>query len=546
MAKVSARKTHHHSGWDDGDLDTDKPFNVKVSLPRESPDKSAKLGWLKRPTLFPGSGGGARKSQAPLRDTRAGSPGSRATSPGGHRAPSPSPRPPSVASTASRPMRGTGPSAASSASSASGDSMPGVRFRGDVSVRQVSPDDSKSRADMTEQLEELRREVKGLHEAFNSLKKEHGELRGELRQGKMSMPSGLGLPVEAVSTGKGGGKQGSARKSTAPSSKDPGGYGPSSYAMLPSGDGSAAPAAPQDSMVQEDPGFFGGILETCGFTSGGKRALTDAPSASAADQQSLASPGQRFREESMRPQAPGSRGIDVEAPLHAAARMEVGGSSSSVSAGRPAAAQRDLSPHIRETPMEGRSNVPGGARKTGFYDQSSPAFGSGGSGHASPHSSSRSGSAQDDGAVESGLPRFGAHATSEASALGQPTATILTKSVGFDDSAMQRPPAVSPLGSSIDSSSTAQRPAWKSPQVGGPLVLPFPEMDDTESESFSPGLGARPVSPSMEAPSSSRPGVPRLVLPTSASAGGSLVFGQQAETLESTMDLSQHSAFHQQ
>merc|ERR1719454_2721388 len=52
-------------------------------------------------------------------------------------------------------------------------------------------------ADMRSELEELRKDVRGLHEAFHLLKKEHSEMRSELRVQQKSGIQG-GLPVESA------------------------------------------------------------------------------------------------------------------------------------------------------------------------------------------------------------------------------------------------------------------------------------------------------------------------------------------------------------
>jgi len=441
--------------------------------------------WLKKPTaLFTGSS--TKKERTPPRADRGYSP------------PPVAPRPSSPARTSRQPATNFASprSDDNSSSSRAGASSPSAWDKALKVRRTEAPQDSSSLC-TKEALDELRREVKGLQEAFNTLKKEHTELRSDVRKGQGVAPGGS-LNVDGVNAMKNkqvGASLGSAR------SRSPQGS-PEHYP------GPALPIAEREYQVPQpvggaavpDEGFLGGILETCGFAHNGKKALKDG-SATTGPPAGQSHP-QATRDIAMgapTPSAPpriGSRGMGGlppapsnfgSGPVNSSplAMEQVGLSSSSTSLNRSVATIRAPSPHDREGPMEGRRDmrradtVPAFARKDG-QGSAMPAFGSDGSGGGQSlrqlgHEFSAAG-AERQYSEESEGPHFG------------------TRSVGSHQTSGFRPQN----SKSIDMSAASQRQTWKSPQVGQPLVLPFPDHEEMDSEVFSPSSAARITSPALE------------------------------------------------
>lgn len=233
-------------------------------------------------------------------------------------------------------------------------------------------------------------------------------------------------------------------------------------------------------------GFFGGILETCGLGSGHGSKNKKAPMLKDAAPAPNTSVSPRLD----------SRSTAGPKPPAAAVLMIEGGHNS----GRfpNPAAQRGVSPHERETPMEGRGNVASGVWRPGANSTATsteqvsvPAFGgSGPSGHPSPFLQPLSNELPPLGANKQNLghdqvPHFGTEA--------KPTLGLQLPAShhGYLDTAKadstQRQPVHRPP--SVDSDSL--RTTWRSPRVGQPLVLPFPEADDNDSEAYSPSLHIR-------------------------------------------------------
>lgn len=344
-------------------------------------------------------------------------------------------------------------------------------------------------------LEDLRKEMKGLQEAFNSLKKEHSELRDELRLRK-----GTALPIDTLSIGK--------AKQASPlafhtSHGPPGAHeGHASMANM-----EFSPQTQQVARV-DDGDLLDGIWNTCGFNTGDKKGHHDkhhhdkhhhhhhdkhhhddhhhdkhdnqaaiGDGASARSAETTPDPHSAMRKHQSLPAAPtateprgwirtdhdkGTGPAAASSPLPVplqAQNVEVGGSSSS--AARGTASSRGLSPHDREGPMDGN------ARR--LHLQLPPQFGLSQEQH----------------------PREQHRATDVA---GHDMTLSL---VGFETSARDssafstlRPTlhVASPHGLEGQSGS-AQRPTWRSPQAGqawDKRMLPFPDLEDEENEFMSP------------------------------------------------------------
>jgi len=338
---------------------------------------------------------------------------------------------------------------------------------------------------LRKELDDLRKEVKGLQDSFNTLKKEHGDLQREVRA-RQNMHGGL--PVESIMLGGRGNSKQAHSKAIGKGATD----GHTADAVTVE-----ASEKQGRSKVDEDNSFFGTILESCGFGSGAKR-LTDGsekakpPPPPETLPPARPSPRERHNTWQGRPVPASSPGI--ASPKGASPTMEVGGSSSSGAAARGAAAARTgVSPHEREAPMEPRGNVAGSGRPAAG---ATPDTGAGVGMQQQPDSSlsgaDRAKSASRD------LPQFG---TSREPA-GSLNNTI-SSAGSFDGGSKQRSAAAAASGASSASESTI-RSAWKSPANGGVFVPPFPDLDDDDGDSS-------PLSPGSKSP------VPKINLPTSSS-----------------------------
>jgi hypothetical protein len=444
-------------------LNPDKTFHEPRRREEVTVDRSktSSLGWLKKPTALFGNHS-TPKTRVPPRMDRGASSATRGNSPGlAGRAHSPAPSPPRVAS----PQRIQSVSPRTSDNSSSSTALPSSPLGSRMDPPRGSGLSAAGRSptyDSTatkEALEELRREVKGLQEAFNSLKKEHGELRGELRVRQSSEPGPV-LPVDAFSINRGKQDAKSTGKGASIDLASVHGHG----GMLPIEDmGSRShrtpePPVPHASGAGADENFFESIMESCGFGFHNKKALKDnaAVPSQPNDKSSSSRPSSRGI---TLPSAPAdtSAGTPKENSYVSPLAMEGGGSSSSMSAAR---APRWPSPHDREVPMDGRSNSRSGSKRAN--DVSMPGFGSGGQ----LPQEAESLSADRQLSADSEVPHFGKPATSSNQA--------------------GRPPSISRSTGNGSQGSPSHR-TWKAPQAGQPLVLPFPDLDDGDSETFSPG-----------------------------------------------------------
>lgn len=314
-------------------------------------------------------------------------------------------------------------------------------------------------------LDDLRKEMKGLQEAFNSLKKDHGELRDELRLRQ----KGTALPIDTFSIGKA--KQ--AIPSAFPMSHgQPGAH--EGQALMPYVE---SMPQPQRFAPVEDRGFLEDILDTCGFTGEKKAAIADGPLATSAGTTPEAHNAHSAMKQ--RQSWPAAPSPDVRLPAaasssspspHQTHHFEGGGSSSSMSAARGTASSSGLSPRDRERPMEG---IEGNARRTGGTPRS--------------------------GTSESNLAHFGlSREQHPREHLATDAANPLSLSLaGFEPGASSNAfstlrstlPGASPLGLESQSGS-AQRHTWRSPQAGQAWhkgLLPFPDLEDEENDFISPG-----------------------------------------------------------
>jgi len=321
-------------------------------------------------------------------------------------------------------------------------------------------------------LDDLRKEMKGLQEAFNSLKKDHGELRDELRLRQ----KGTALPIDTLSIGKA--KQ--ASPLAFPMSHGPPGAHEGQPLMA---DVESSPQ-PQQFAPVEDTGFLEILMDTCGFIGEKKAAIADGPSATSAEtipEAHGAHSALRKQRQSL-PAVPSNSEPDTGIGLAAASsssptplqthNFEGGGSSSSMSAARGTASSRGLSPHDRERPMEGNDGSArrtGGTPRSGTSESNLPGFGWSREQHPREHLPI------DAAELDSlSLAGFGTSARASSNAFSTLRSTL---------------PVASPLGLESQGGS-AQRPTWRSPQAGQAWhkgLLPFPDLEDEENDPMSPG-----------------------------------------------------------
>lgn len=473
MAGWKNRGTNR-STWDDGDLDTEsaEPMTAQKSKAKKISgidDKgNVKQGWF----------------NATIAKIPSHRPGKNKKSPVGSTSPSPTSlrTPPRMAGASASPGPSRRGSEAFGVLDSAPFSMSGTTDHGRRSCimdrnQSMNPRDGGSTpSDMSAALEELKRDVKGLHEAFNSLHKEHTELRGELRM-RGGVYSG-GLPVESINGGKGLDYRVSGRPTAGRSP-----FGSEHDAAAPE---AAAP------LPGEGTSFFGGLLKTCGLedilpVAGGSTMLKDA---APTDETAKSTP---LRSSRGMPQPSFNRSgtngfnrsgtIDLSTPAPA----EGGGS-----------ALRGVSPHDREPPMAIRSNLrrPPGVSPSG-EQTSSPAFGSASSLAPSPRPHGGMTSSQSEAAPRSAskVPHFGTEAPGQS---GRVKVSYLEPPGQRPDSPGRQGNGMSAISETHSDAgstagSTASKATWRSPQAGEPLVLPFPDAGGSDSEDDT--IGKPPLPP---------------------------------------------------
>lgn len=452
-------------------------------------------------------------------------------------------------------------SASTSSSSYRGSQLDSQR---DSQRSQGDPDEVKQALG---ELKRLAAEVRGLQASVVVLREEHGVLREELRNNKTA--SSGSLPVD--DRVKLGGKQapkGTSRNSAGfpgqeVQSKDLAMMEAPNRQETPPHGTRRGPTQTLPGGAAEEGGLLGGIWEACGF-SDTKAIQNGSASASAPARQSsrAGSYGNAQRHLAVGQSADdGFSSAGVAPPLAPPSRPPPQQLVGAYTPGERredilhSSAMRGNSPHSREKPMEARGNYVSSERRhprSEQFDQAQllvpPATEAGGAqspGRSTPYFSSprqnanelalfapASADRQHSLDNDSSAPRFGSRpptstmeAAPQSSGSRPPSAAAgnlqlpSAPSAGLDNS---RGSNFQKAALDNSRSSNFQQPAWRSPQVGGQLVLPFPDHEDEESgASSSPGqsrFATVTSSPGwegagQEAVSAPSP-VPRLSLPT--------------------------------
>jgi len=485
-------------GWDDDNLDPDKPYHTTKRQVEPSAQDKAKATrfstWNPAAALF-GGGGAVKKELRWSQTARGGSISGGAPSPprsparstmaaGSRGSNSPMPRPPVVSSpspsapSVSPNLRMNNKETLGRSSGGDQDPIDKVRYRGAETYQEADP------KDVMEALGEIKRlsnEVKELQTAVTDLNKSHKSLQAELRKGQPSTTGSLPIDDRVRPEGKQAGK---------PALK-----GPASVPEITGKDAamttSMEPVLPQNTLptpamvppvagvMREDSDFLGALWDTCGFHT---KALPPAPVPAA-----TISAGP--------PPAPVADSSSAHLPLPPPAAPppefgeQVGGSASSVPTTHNAASYRETSPHNRETVMDGRGNNIGSGRRSAGTTVAVSPTGS----RQSPRQNANefvlasSTPLERQHSEDSGLPGFGLRKTPSS-----------TKAVAFQDSGPLAPlQTQAPIGLDSSHASSALK-QWRSPQVGQKLELPFPELeleDEESAASSSPGIGTAASSP---------------------------------------------------
>mmetsp|Transcript_41662 Transcript_41662/g.76259 ORF Transcript_41662/g.76259 Transcript_41662/m.76259 type:complete len:589 (+) Transcript_41662:84-1850(+) len=182
MSRYHRSGSRGRASWQDDDADTEKPHSAPQARTEDdgAQDKGSKMGWLRK--QLGGGGGNKGKSNR--------SPPRRQEPP----LPAPSQSPSFTPPVSPDPKNTSGAATMASLSPFKHLHLP----QSLLPNVQSAPDPT-----LVADLEELRKEVKGLQEAFVSLKREHKELRGELSSRREAASKTASLPVDAVDFGKG-------------------------------------------------------------------------------------------------------------------------------------------------------------------------------------------------------------------------------------------------------------------------------------------------------------------------------------------------------